>query len=449
MLCPIPALARRSGKFSCKQLFCLALGLSATVLLASMLPANTARAQSAPVAQQQIDAKALEAVRVQVAKVRKTDPQAALKLLEEFLEAHPDTDLGTRNAALKEQSSVLFFTLKETERALAVTDLILENARLSVQNGAPETALVLAQITQGRILILSHQPAKVEALFDTPESWSRLVKMMDAPDRSHLSVAGAATNLLFTALQDQNKHDLVVRKVEELMQSAPALLVGINQGLTQNMAMRLAGNLIKAGQIEAGLSWAKYAYQQANFDTKSIDACTKQLISAWASNDDLPAISAFSKAQQEAAPATTPPAGATPETAAPETAAPAPTIAVALFPDPNNPLTKVKAPELVTQSRDLLLKMAVPLRSSNNPDRQHDLISIYIALGAWKSAMQTARTIWQSNPQNPRGAMEICRVFKAADLSTVRANNFLAHLQGQGEGVNPVKQFFQEHEADA
>ncbi len=432
------------GKSRRKTTVWCSLGASLLTLPILMLPAQLASAQPVQASPQQADAKALEAVRAQVAKVRKTDPQAALKLLEEFLEAHPDADLGTRNAALKEQSSVLFDDLKDAERALAVTDLIIENARLSVKNGAPETTLVLAQITQGRIGILSHQPAKVEALFDTPESWSRMVKMMDTSDRLQLSVASAATNLLFTALQDQKKYALIVRKVEELMQSAPALLVGINQSLTENMAMRLAGNLAGAGQSEAGLSWAKYAYQQANFDTKSIAACTKQLISAWAANDDLDAIRAFSKAQQEAAPAIAPPAGATPETAAT-----APTIAAALFPDPNNPLTKVKAPELVTQSRDLLLKMVGPLQGSTSYDRQHDLVSVYIALGAWKSAMQTARGIWQSDPQNPRGAMEICRVFKAADLSTVRANNFLAYLQGQVEGVNPVKQFSQEHQADA
>ncbi len=444
MFLSIPVDSRVAGKFRCRRLVFLSLGLGLITVSASLLPANMACAQPIQSTQQQVDAKAFEAVRAQVAKVRKTEPQAALKLLEEFLEAHPDTDLGTRNAALKEQSSVLFDTLKETERALAVTDIILENARLSVKNGAPETTLVLAQITQGRILILSHQPAKVEALLDTPENWNRLVKMMDTADRFQLSVASAATNLLFTALQDQKKHALIVRKVEALMQSAPALLVGINQGLTENMALRMAGSLAGAGKGEVGIEWAKYAYQQANFDTKSIAASTKQLVSAWAANDDLDAIRAFSKAQQEAAPVMAPAAGATPETVAP-----APTIAAAVFPDPTNPLTKVKAPELVAQSRALLLKMAGSLQGSTNYDRQHDLVSVYIALGAWKSAMQTARGIWQSDPQNPRGAMEICRVFKAADLSTVRANNFLSHLQGQGEGVNPVKQFSLEHQADA
>lgn len=59
--------------------------------------------------------------------------------------------------------------------------------------------------------------------------------------------------------------------------------------------------------------------------------------------------------------------------------------------------------------------------------------------------MDEARRLMKDDPQKAEGALQICRVFKAADLSTLRANQFLLYLDGKAE--NPLPAFLKEQEA--
>ena len=74
------------------------------------------------------------------------------------------------------------------------------------------------------------------------------------------------------------------------------------------------------------------------------------------------------------------------------------------------------------------------------------LISVLIVQGDLHEAMTQAKRLLIDNPTAPEGAQQICRVFKAADLNTIRANAFIAYLGG--EGTNPMTAFFKEHEKD-
>lgn len=391
-----------------------------------------ALAQPAPTAQTSPDLRDLEAMRAQMRKIQDGDPQGALALVEKYLEEHPDASVAARNGALKDKAGLLFGKLKDTKGALEATDLMIENASANLKAGGSELDLVQTQITKGHMLILSHQPAPVEALLDTPESWERLVRLFNTKDRYQLSVAAAAVNIYFTALVDQEKYELLSRKCTEIIEAAPWTLIGVNQSLSQNVPARLATSLTKAGQWQQGLAWSKHVYQQASFDKKALADATQYLTSAWASGGDVPAILAFAKAQQS------PTAAIAKEG---ETAAlPAPLEAT-------NPLSQVALPDLVVQKSSLLRALATGnAKSSLNA---HDQISLDIAQGDWTGAMQKAKRIWQGAPLAPAGALEVCRVFKAADLSTVRANAFLAYLQGQGAGGDPFETFFKEHQADA
>ncbi len=60
--------------------------------------------------------------------------------------------------------------------------------------------------------------------------------------------------------------------------------------------------------------------------------------------------------------------------------------------------------------------------------------------------MQRAQDVWLKDPQSAKGAQEVGRVFKAADLSPTRGNAFVAYVTGGGE-VNPLKEFLLEHAA--
>lgn len=383
-------------------------------------------AQPASLSPDQVADQVWEKVQAEIDKQKKKDPQAALLLIEDFLQAHPKTDALLRNAILQEQVEILTNNLKDHKRALAMADEVLQNAQAHVQAGAPEYLLVKAQSSKARVLLNLGQMDKTEALLDTPDNWERMLRLIETDNRIQLIAVSTALNQLLSSLREQGKSDLESQKILEVMGKSPWTMVERSADLTRqtNLLKRLAPSLIKARQTDEALSWAKYVYMQADFSERDIENSTKALTSAWATKGDLVAIRDFGAAQA-ASPAAT-------------------------FPDPINPLAKIALPPLVASNQEALRAMIEPMAKSRNPNRQHHLISLYIALGDWVGAMETARELWRADPRSAKGAAEVCRVFKAADLSTARANHFLAYLaylEGNGVGANPIDAFLQEKQA--
>ncbi len=58
------------------------------------------------------------------------------------------------------------------------------------------------------------------------------------------------------------------------------------------------------------------------------------------------------------------------------------------------------------------------------------------------AAMDNAKKLMGERPEDALGMEQVCRVFKAADGGTRRANAFIAYLNGTGE--NPLPAFFDE-----
>lgn len=103
-----------------------------------------------------------------------------------------------------------------------------------------------------------------------------------------------------------------------------------------------------------------------------------------------------------------------------------------------NPLQEVKLPTLDAA------KLADRLRGATTPQAR---ITLMLAMGQYREAMLQARKLMLDKPQSTDGMLEVCRVFKAHDLSLMRANAFLEYIKS-GQGTDPTIAFLQETEAN-
>jgi len=72
---------------------------------------------------------------------------------------------------------------------------------------------------------------------------------------------------------------------------------------------------------------------------------------------------------------------------------------------------------------------------------------MHVMLGEHGDAMLIARRLLLDNPSKGNvAALEMARVFKAADLNMVRANALLQYMQ-TGQGINPTDEFFKQYPA--
>jgi hypothetical protein len=162
--------------------------------------------------------------------------------------------------------------------------------------------------------------------------------------------------------------------------------------------------LIKSGSLDEALSWAKLFWMTCPFTEDEINDSTQRLMKVWVAKDLTAAKGqAFIKAQEDS-------------------------TAV-------NPLRDVKIPEFNPE----LLQAELAKEG-----RTHERLTLYMLQGDWHQAMIVARANMIKNIDNPDAILEVCRVFKAADLNLVRANAFLEYVK-TGNGENPVAAFLKEH----
>ncbi len=69
-------------------------------------------------------------------------------------------------------------------------------------------------------------------------------------------------------------------------------------------------------------------------------------------------------------------------------------------------------------------------------------ISMLILLGQLKQAMLAAQEMKNNKDTTRQGILQVCRVFKAADLNLQRANTYIQFLK-TGKDVDPVQTFLQ------
>jgi len=193
----------------------------------------------------------------------------------------------------------------------------------------------------------------------------------------------------------------------------PGLLSGQGQMGDGSLYENLVAHLLQDGRKDEALQWAKLQYVLCPFDTAALERSTKLLARAWAANDSFAAIAAFSTAQSDKS---------------------AP-----------NPLSEVRLPVLDARVlQEQQARLAALTGKAATPAVVSDLITLDLALGRTGAAMQRARRLLQERLDSPVGAQEVARVFKAADLNTLSANEFLAYLQGKG--TNPFPAFSEKYD---
>ena len=104
-----------------------------------------------------------------------------------------------------------------------------------------------------------------------------------------------------------------------------------------------------------------------------------------------------------------------------------------------NPLLEVKLPELDSEEIEAELKVLQEAQKKGyDAERAPRIVTLLIALGQLRPAMEEARTLLVKRPSAPEGVQQIARVFKAADMNLARANQFIAYLDGKGEDPLPA-----------
>lgn len=160
--------------------------------------------------------------------------------------------------------------------------------------------------------------------------------------------------------------------------------------------------LIVAGRGDEALSWAKLHFVECPYNESSMTRATQLLTKVWMAKDMTPAkAQLFLKSQQEAG---------------------AP-----------NPLKDVALPQIDPQ---LIQRQIASLPAQGSTLK----VTLLIASGDNKAAMQEAYRLIITRPTSNDGVLEVCRVFKANDLDLKRANAYLQFYK-TGEGENPLSAF--------
>ena len=354
--------------------------------------------------------------RQQVKTLRKTDPQAAAKVLLDAIEEVRDSNVAAD----------FFTTLGE----IYVVDLKQPEEALKLY----ERALPLFEKPETKVPsyhYLTMIAYKVQALIAT--------KKLDEAEKL-LQANHAALN---EAVIDQNPYSKYAARL--MLQAQLGLLEAQGKGAESTTALTqfllenpryitLSG---KAGDWDDGgyalrellarlqqqkrgaeaLGWGKLAYRLSAFDKNEIENATRLLNGIWAEQENFPAIAQFSKSQSDAA--------------------------------VPSPLSKVALPEIPATLRENLQKQIAELEGRQvmdfGPNKARDIINLHLLLGTpgdLRGAMSEAYQMLKKRPDLQDGSLQICRVFKAADGNLIRANNFLSYLEGNGE--NPIPAFLAE-----
>jgi hypothetical protein len=375
----------------------------------------------------------------------KTDPKAAIQAWQQVYAKRGAMAPTTGSIVFAQVAYIYDSSLKDTERALATYDKGLE--MYGDHRGAVE-------LVGGKAKLLHRLGKSAEAEAVYKDNW-RVVAEAGQSNFGLLEMRAAqALQGYVRILKGDDKasaaertagRDKVITMLQRAFVEMPAYLDDRKQGDGNSwspygwMYDELIGGLIDADRKDEALGWAKVYYMGCAFDAASIDRATRALGRAWTAVDDFGAIRTFAKAQEAAA--STPTSTTDTSTAKPVT----------------NPLTAVKLPAFKAEPAKLLKTRLELLQGQTkgagaNLGKLNEIIGLNLLSAASGDkaalavAMNAAKQMMASDLKGTEGPAAVCRVFKAADLNTGRANAFISYLEG-AEGVkNPMTAFFKEYE---
>lgn len=359
--------------------------------------------------------------RNQVKALRKTDPQAAAKLLNDELEkttdAHVAADFFTT------LGEIYNIDLKKPDEALKLYDRALPLFQ-TAENKVPayhwlpmiahkaQALVALKRGEEASKLLKEHQVMLSEAANDGNPYGRYAMRLILqaqialAEARDEGAEASTTANTALTQFLLDNPRYLTPSGKEGDWDDAGWPL------------RTLIKRLQSQKRYDEALGWGKVMYRLSAFDKKEIENTTRWLNGLWAEQENFPAIAQFNKAQTDAA--------------------------------VPNPLVKIALPPLPPTVKESLKKKIADLEGRQvvdfGPQKGRDIISLYLVLGTpedLREAMNEAYSMLKKRPELQDGSLQICRVFKAADCNLIRANNFLSYLEGQGE--NPIPAFLKEN----
>jgi tetratricopeptide (TPR) repeat protein len=280
------------------------------------------------------------------------------------------------------------------------------------------------------VWLIEHKASTLHALKKHDETlkliednWFPLVRGAQSGEQWLVMYAATALRHAAEGQQAVGQSEKVASLILKALNHIPALWEDSEQGMGnwKNgwMYEALIPHLIKAKRGDEALSWAKWHYVMAPFDKDALGRATTSLGRAWAEKEDYAKIRAFSQAQEAEA-----------------------------QPPGKNPLAEIKLPVLEEKLfKEHLARTQINLDVVTGPlnrPKSKEAISLLLAREDYSAAMNLARRLLKDDPTKADGALQVCRVFKAADGNIRRANQFLEYLDGKAE--NPIPDFLKEQE---
>jgi tetratricopeptide (TPR) repeat protein len=361
---------------------------------------------------------ASEPIRKQVGELRKTDSKAAAELLKQTLKQVTDPNVA---ADFYTTLSLVYINdLKQPDEAIKLLDFALPLFK-KPENKVPAYAWIGLVGAKAKALLVLKKPTESEALLR--ENMPLLLECGRLPATYYPQTSvGLALRSYLDVLKAQGgeREKEIPGLLGTFLSNAPLYLKLERYENAGWIYDELITSLQKQKKHAEALTWGKLRYQLCAYDKTEIETVTRALVKSWAAMDDFGAVGAFNKAQTDGA--------------------------------EENPLSRIPLPPLTTGAKEFLRNYVVELETKAvkgfNPKLAYQIISLHIMLGTpddLAQAMQIGERTLREHAEVQDGSLQICRVFKATDFNLIRANAFLAFLNG--EGKNPIPAFLEEMKA--
>jgi hypothetical protein len=334
------------------------------------------------------DRKAWDELKAKHKENETANPQAAIAAYQEFYESKPNLSAPLAISLTRTVARLYSNNLKDQTKAL---ELLLWG--WDKYKTAPESGELLGD----HLRLLNQQKQHDKAIELLSTQWNSL-------RRSYTHLAVPALEEGVKALKAQNKTDELVEFITQAFIEFPQLATGQVQFWDGKFYDPLIQTLLDAKKHDEALSWAKLRFIAAPYEADAIDRASRMLVKVWSAKDpEKKQLDEFAKAQKD------------------------PAIA--------NPLAAVSLPlvndDLITERLGRLDKS-----SAGAPERT----TLLLWQGESKAAMREAKKWLELRGAEKTGALEACRVFKAADLNLLRATAFVKWLK-EKQGPSPVEEF--------
>ncbi len=335
-------------------------------------------------------------------KMKGADAEATIKAYNDFYAAHGELHPVVANVLTTDVAALYRDQLKQPDKALEIYNWGLDKFKT-------QDASILMLEGKGRTLLDTGHAEEASKLME--ERWPQVI-LMARGEHPHLRLtASRCIQIRVQALQKQGKADEATALLKSTLQEAPDLLdpaLQTSADWSQGwMYAALVDALIEAKHLDEAASWARLAFEESAFDKGAIDRASELMGRVWAAREDFVSARAFGAAQTDLAHA--------------------------------NPMSKIALPTLSPALLGSELKRLQEAQAkSYDQNRAPQIVTLLIAMGQTRPAMEEARRLLVKAPTAPQGVQQVARVFKAGDLSLARANQFVAYLDGKAENSLPA-----------